>query len=172
MTLLDLGITGVILLSMLFAYARGVVRSLLGFVAWIAGLVAGFLFAPQAAALLPVFPEHPLLPQALAFVLIFVLAIVVGALLAWPLRAAIHGAGLGFVDRGLGAVFGLARGLLFVLVFVLAAGFSALPQRDWWQNSLLAPAFEDVALALRPWLPPAWADRLGYPPRGPDSTKA
>ena len=71
----------------------------------------------------------------------------------------------------LGAMFGVARGALLVLVFVLAAGFSALPERDWWQNSLFAPAFESAALSLRPWLPSAWAHKLAYPERRPGSTK-
>ncbi|HEX4885181.1 MAG TPA: CvpA family protein [Casimicrobiaceae bacterium] len=165
MTLLDAAIVGVLALSILFAYARGIVRSLIGFVAWIAGLVAGFLFAPALAQLLPAVPDHPLVPQAVAFVLIFVSAIVAGALLAWPLRAVVHGAGLGFLDRGLGAVFGLARGALVLAVFAVAVGLSALPQRDWWQNSLFAPTLEAAALSLRPWLPPAWAAKLAYPER-------
>ncbi len=89
---------------------------------------------------MPAFPEYPLLPYVLAFVLIFLLAIVAGALIAWPLHAVIHKAGLGFVDRGLGFVFGIARGALVVLAFVLVGGLSPLAERDWWQNSLLAAA--------------------------------
>jgi membrane protein required for colicin V production len=95
------------------------------------------------------------------------LVIVAGALLAWPLHAVIHRAGLGFVDRGLGGVFGLARGAVLVLAFVLVAGLTALPARDWWQNSLLAPLFEAAALSLKPWLPSPWAERLDYPGRRP-----
>lgn len=165
MTLLDAAIAGVIVLSALFAYARGIVRSLIGLAAWLAGFVAGLMLAPGLARVLPSFPEYPLLPQAIAFVAVFVLAIVAGALIAWPLRAVVHGAGLGFLDRGLGGVFGVARGVVLVLAFVLLAGLSALPQRDWWQNSLLVPAFEAAALGLRPWLPPAWAEKLAYPDR-------
>ncbi|GIK88326.1 MAG: CvpA family protein [Burkholderiales bacterium] len=174
MTLFDVAVVAVLALSALLAYARGIVRSLIGLVAWVAGFVAGLAFAPVLAQLGPAMPDHPLLPQAVAFVVVFVLAIVAGALIAWPLRALVHGAGLGFVDRGLGGAFGVARGVLLVLAFVLVGGLSALPQRDWWQNSALAPTFEAAALALRPWLPPAWADRLAYPERAPGgaSTKA
>ncbi len=165
MNVLDAALLAVLALSTAFAYARGIVRSLIGFVAWIAGLVAGFLFAPRLAQLAPTFTDYPLLPQAIAFVLVFVLAIVAGALLAWPLRAVVHGAGLGFLDRGLGAVFGIARGALLALVFAVIAGLSALPQRDWWQNSFFSPELEAAALAVRAWLPQAWAERLAYPER-------
>lgn len=161
----DVALVALLVLSALLAYARGIVRSLIGLVAWVAGFVAGLAFAAQLARVLPAFPETPWLPHAIAFVLIFVAAIVLGALVAWPLRALVHGAGLGFVDRGLGAVFGVARGALLALAFVLIAGLTPLPQRDWWQNSLFAPMLEIAALGLRPWLPPAWAERLVYPPR-------
>lgn len=165
MTGFDLAIVGVVAISALIAFLRGIVRSLIGLAAWIAGFVAGIVFAPPIAALMPAFPEYPLLPYVLAFVIIFLLAIVAGALIAWPLHAVIHKAGLGFVDRGLGFAFGIVRGALVVLAFVLVGGLSPLAERGWWQNSLLAPPFEDAALSLKPFLPPAWAERLHYPDR-------
>jgi membrane protein required for colicin V production len=164
-TAFDVAVVAVIALSVLFGYLRGIVRSLIGLAAWVLGFVLAIGFAPAIATVLPAFPEAPLLPQALAFVLVFVLAIVAGALVAWPLHSVIHKAGLGFVDRGLGGLFGMARGAVLVLAFVLVAGLSALPSRDWWQNSSFASPFEEAALSLRPWLPPQWAQRLAYPDR-------
>jgi membrane protein required for colicin V production len=73
--------------------------------------------------------------------------------------------GLGFLDRTLGAIFGLARGLLIAVLFVLFAGLTTLPRTDWWQNSATSPALTAAALTLRPWLPRAWAERLDYGPR-------
>ncbi len=165
MAAFDFAMIAVIALSALFGFVRGIVRSLIGLAAWVTGFVLAIGFAPAVAAVLPAFPDAPYLPQVLAFVLVFVLAIVVGALVAWPLRSVIHKAGLGFVDRGLGGLFGTARGAVLVLAFVLAAGLTALPSRDWWQNSAFASPFEETALSLRPWLPPQWAERLAYPDR-------
>ncbi|HVF64913.1 MAG TPA: CvpA family protein [Casimicrobiaceae bacterium] len=165
MTGFDLAIAAIIALSALIAFFRGIVRSLIGFLAWIAGIFIGIVAAPTVATWLPAFPDYPLLPYAIAFVLIFVVAIVVGGLIAWPLHAVVHRSGLGFVDRGLGLVFGVARGALVILLFVLVGGLSPLAQRDWWQGSVLASPFEDAAIAIKPWLPQAWADRLQYPDR-------
>ena len=165
MAAFDFAVIVVIALSALFGFVRGIVRSLIGLAAWVTGFVLAIGFAPAVAAVLPAFPDAPYLPQVLAFVLLFVLALVAGALVAWPLRSVIHKAGLGFVDRGLGGVFGLARGAVLVLAFVLVAGLTALPTRDWWQNSSFASPFEEAALSLRPWLPPQWAERLAYPDR-------
>ena len=93
----------------------------------------------------------------IAFVAVFIGCLVLGALIAWPLASVIHKAGLGFVDRFLGAIFGVARGVVLVTAFVLVAGLTTLPRLDWWQNSALAPPLAVAALSLKPWLPPEWA---------------
>jgi hypothetical protein len=45
------------------------------------------------------------------------------------LAGLIRAIGLGFMDRILGLVFGVARGLIVVVVFALIAGVTALPSR-------------------------------------------
>lgn len=167
MTLLDVVAVGVVLLSVLFAYARGVIRSLIGTAAWIVGLVAAIAFAPAVGAWFPPVESAPLVPWLVAFVLIFVTAVVLGALVAWPLRTVVARAGMGFLDRALGATFGLLRGLAIMIAFALVAGVSGLAQRDWWQNAFLAPSLASGAFALRPWLPRAWVERLDFSPEGP-----
>jgi membrane protein required for colicin V production len=70
--------------------------------------------------------------------------------------------GLGPLDRFLGAVFGIARGVLVVAATVLVGGLTALPQQAWWRDAWLAPPFETAVLAIKPWLPPAVAKRIKY----------
>ena len=70
------------------------------------------------------------------------------------------------MDRLLGAIFGVARGLIVVVIFALVAGVTALPKQDWWQNSTLGLPLADAALSLKPYLPKAWADRLDFSPAG------
>ena len=78
----------------------------------------------------------------------------------------IRAVGLGFMDRLLGAIFGVARGLIVVVIFALVAGMTTLPKRDWWQNSALGRPLADAALSLKRYLPRAWADRLDFSPAG------
>ena len=167
MTVLDIAALAVVALSVVLAWARGIIRTLIGTLAWIVGFVAALAFTPAVAAFLPETPEAPYLRSIIAFVAIFIAAIVVGALIAWPLRAVVRKAGLGFVDASLGATFGLLRGLAIVVAFALIAGVAGLAQREWWQNAFLAPSLAAAALALRPWLPADWAERLNFSPEGP-----
>jgi membrane protein required for colicin V production len=102
----------------------------------------------------------------LAFTLILLAVLVVGAIVARMLSRVVRAIGLGFVDRSLGAVFGLARGVLVLVVFALIAGVTALPKRDWWQNSALGQPLAEIALSLKPYLPRAWAERLDFSAAG------
>ena len=166
MTWLDLIVVAVISLSTIAAFFRGVVRELLAVVSWIVGLVAAMRYSEPAAALFAGFDIAPAARHVLAFVLILIAFLVVGGLVAWLARSVVHGVGLGFVDRFLGAVFGVLRGALLAVIFALIAGLTALPRHDWWQNSIFGPALAESALALRPYLPPEWAARLDFSAAG------
>jgi len=95
-------------------------------------------------------------------VAILLAALLVGALIAWPLRSVIRRAGLGFVDRFLGAVFGIARGVVFGAGICSVCRIDGAAQVQLVQNSVLAPVLVIGALTLAPWLPSEWAQRLDY----------
>ena len=104
---------------MLLAYVRGVTREVIALMAWVLGFFAAVAFSPLVGAMLPDFGGQPVVRYLVAFALILIAALVLGALVAWPLSSVIRKSGLGFVDRFLGAVFGIARGAVLVLAFVL-----------------------------------------------------
>ncbi len=166
MTVFDGAVVGVIALSMLFAFVRGVTRELIALLAWVVGFFAAVAFTPLVGAWLPDFGENAVVRYLVAFILILLAALLAGALVAWPLSSVIRKAGLGFVDRFLGAVFGIARGLVLVMAFVLIAGLTTLPRQDWWQNAALAKPLAVAALSLAPWLPRQWSERLDYSREG------
>ena len=152
--------------STLFAYVRGVVRELFAIASWIVGLVLALRYADPVASLFSTFDIPPAGRHVLAFALILIVVLVVGALFARIARRAVRGVGLGFIDRLLGAVFGVLRGALLALIFALIAGLTTLPRHDWWQNSTVGPVLAESALAMRPYLPPEWAARLDFSATG------
>lgn len=162
MNAFDWTITALVGMSMLFAFSRGVIRELIALVAWVLGFIIAVALTPLLGGMLPEIGDNPVLRYLLAFVVVFIGCLVLGALIAWPLASVIRKAGLGFVDRFLGAIFGAVRGLVLVMAFVLVAGLTTLPRLNWWQNAALAPPLAAAALSLKPWLPPEWAERLDY----------
>jgi membrane protein required for colicin V production len=172
MTSLDWCVIAVMALSTLFAFFRGFTREFIALITWIVGVAAAIMFSPTVASWLPDFGLNGAVRYIVAFASILVAALLAGALVAWPLRSVIRKSGLGFVDRFLGAIFGVARGALMVVGFALVAGLTSLPRLDWWQNAALAPALAAAAFAAATWLPPEWVQRLDYSREGRTLPKA
>jgi membrane protein required for colicin V production len=97
-----------------------------------------------------------------AFVSVFIVTLVVTSIAAMIAARLLRNAGLGLEDRLLGGFFGFARGLLIVLVLVLAAGLTALPRQPAWSDAILSPPLEALAGVMKPWLPQAVAQYLSY----------
>jgi len=162
----DLALVAVVGLSALFAFVRGLIRELVALATWIIGVVAAIAYAGTLAGMLPGLDAAPVAKEAIAFAAILLAVMIAGAVVSRMFAGVVRAIGLGFVDRTLGAAFGVARGLLVVVVFALIAGVTTLPKRDWWQNSTLGQPLAQAALALKPYLPRAWAERLDFSAAG------
>ncbi len=161
----DYGVLIVIGLSFAFGVLRGLMREMVSLAGWIAAFVLATAFSGLVASHMPE-SLGPMLAGLLSFLLVFVAVLVAGSVTGIVLSMLVRAAGLGFVDRLLGAVFGAVRGLAIVLLAVLLAGLTPLPQEPFWRQSVLAGPFETAVLALKPYLPRGLAQRLKYQPSG------
>jgi membrane protein required for colicin V production len=166
MTTFDWVVVCIVGLSTLFAFFRGVIRELVALIAWVLGLICALVFTPIAGAMLPDIFGHPAIRYVIAFALILIAALLIGALVAWPLSKAVRAAGLGFVDRFLGSIFGFVRGIVLMLAFVFVAGLTPLPRTFWWHIAALVPPLVAGGYALRRDLRAQIAGRLDYSPGG------
>ena len=168
MTAFDFAVFAVVVLSTLFGFARGFMRVVVSLAAWVFAFLLAIHLSAPLGTVLPDVGGSPTTRYIVAFVLIIIVVLLAGALLGWLLYRIVRAIGLGFLDRLLGAVVGMARGVLIVVIGVLVAGWTSLPQQVWWQNALLAPPLVLAALSLKPWLPHPWAEHLNYgKPGGP-----
>ena len=122
-TIIDGVVAVVIILSALLAYGRGIVREIMAIAGWIAAAILAFLFAPQVE---PLVREIPVVGDFLAdscelsvigaFALVFAVALIVVSLFTPLFSSLVQRSALGGVDQGLGFLFGVARGILLVVV--------------------------------------------------------
>ena len=84
---------------------------------------------------------------------VFLVVLVAMSVLAILVSKLVKSAGLGLDDRVLGGVFGLARGVLVVMVLVLLAGLTALPRQPAWRDAVLSGPLEAFAGTIKVWLP-------------------
>ncbi|MCB1890610.1 MAG: CvpA family protein [Rhodocyclaceae bacterium] len=162
MTVFDYAVLAIVTASILLGVWRGLISEVLALAAWVAALLAGRALAPEMAPMFGEWLKEPALQYAAAFAVIALAVLVVIALLRIALSKLLRAIGLGPLDRFLGAVFGVARGGLVVLLCVLIGGLTVLPQQAWWRQAWMAPPLETAVLAAKPWLPDAVAKRIRY----------
>jgi membrane protein required for colicin V production len=162
MTWLDYALLAILGLSALVGIWRGLVREVFALAGWIAAIVVAVVFAGEAAALIPASFATPLVRTVIAVVGMFVVILVAAAIAGLLFAKAARVVGLGLTDRTLGGVFGIARGVLILLVVAVAAGLTAVPREPFWGEARLAAPLETAAIAVKPYLPQALADRVRY----------
>ncbi len=162
MTWLDYAIVGVFAISLVVGAWRGLVREVLSILGWVIAFLAANLLAGPVGLMMPQAIPSPELRIAAAYLAVFLGSLIVTALLGLLLSKIVQAAGLGGVDRMLGALFGAARGLLIVLVAALLAGLTSAPRQPFWRDSASGPVLVQAAQALKPLLPQTFAERLRY----------
>ena len=153
MTLFDYLTIFVLVASIIVSTMRGVVREVLSLASWVAAFLAANAYGETLAQWLPAAIPGALTRLIIAFVVLFIGTRLLMGLLILTAEALIRAGGLSFVDRSLGSLFGLARGMLIVLTAVLLCGMTAIPQQPFWKDALLSPLAESAARTIKPFLP-------------------
>jgi membrane protein required for colicin V production len=166
-TVVDAGVAVVALLSGILAYSRGFTRELFAIAGWILAAVAAFFLAPQ---LEPLIRELPVVGSFLAASCVISMiaaftVVIAGALLILSvftplISGLVLDSALGPLDRVLGFVFGIARGLVLIaivfLIYTNLSGVEAWPPLD---NAASRALFEESSALLEQNLPagvPDW----------------
>ena len=162
MTIFDYAVLAILLISIIVSVLRGLVREILSLIGWVAAFVVASLFASEAAAWLPSVIGLPILRFIVAFLLLLLGGALLMALVNWGILRAISAAGLDLADRGLGGLFGLARGLVIIVALVMVGGMTRLPQMEIWKTALFSPLAETAVNTLLPFLPDEIAGKVKF----------
>lgn len=155
--LTDSVLGGVLLLSMVVGAWRGLIDELMSLAGWVAAFVMARWLAEDLAEWLPFWREAATpVRHALSFVGVFVASVFAAGLLSRLLRTLVVTAGLRSADRSLGAVFGLTRGVVVLLVLAVVVGLLGMHHEPWWLQSNLTPVLQVLLSGLKPLLPQAW----------------
>lgn len=129
MNALDFAIIAVIVLSAIFAFARGLVREALSIVAWVGAALITLYGFGKAYGIIIRFVTTPLLADLIAVAALFIVSLIVLTILTGYVARFVQSSALSPIDRTLGLIFGLARGVLLVALAYLVVDVS-LPQND------------------------------------------
>jgi membrane protein required for colicin V production len=120
MNWLDIVLLIVLLGSIVTSFSTGLTREVVGLVSLIAALVLAIWFYGTAGSVLLPYVSSPGIAHFCGFLIVFCGVLILGSLVGYVLGRLMKVAGLSFVDRLLGAGFGIVRGLLISVALVLA----------------------------------------------------
>lgn len=159
---LDYAIIGLMLVSIIVGAARGAIREVMNIAGWVIAFILAYSFAANLAAYFADWAVEPVLRLVAAWVVIFLVVLLGVALISSLVTGLVKQLGLGGLDRGLGAVIGVARGALVLLVLTLGLGLTKMPQSVLWREAAITPWLEVAALYSRSLLPDSVAARIQY----------
>jgi membrane protein required for colicin V production len=156
MNALDIFVIGIIILSGLFAFARGFVRECLAIVCWAAASAAALYAMPYLRPLAERYVPKGAFADATAAGAAFLVTLIVLTLVTGTISRRVQRSSLSALDRTLGLIFGLMRGALVVAIGFLALGFVLPPGAErpqWIAQSRTAPLFAETTGALARFMP-------------------
>jgi membrane protein required for colicin V production len=145
----DVFILFVLFGSTLIGFLRGFVREAASLVFWIVAIWAAWKFGPVVEPHLGGLLANPNVAPWVGRLVVLVLVLLVGWLVGMLLSYTARGLGLGVMDRVLGVLFGIVRGMLLVGLITIGAELLHLNHEEWWSRSKLVPYGETVGDWLR-----------------------
>jgi membrane protein required for colicin V production len=115
-TLLDIILLVVMMISALLAMVRGFVREVLSIASWAAAAVATLYAFPRVEPVAKQYINNDTIAKAAAIAGIFLGTLLIVSVLTVKISDMILDSRVGALDRTLGFLFGLARGLVIVVV--------------------------------------------------------
>lgn len=144
---IDLAIIALVALSGLFGLWRGIVKEVLSIVTLIAAIVAVRLYSGLAALQLESIIDNGVVRLAIASAVLFISVMILGSWLIALLQKLLTFTGLRLIDRLIGGVFGIARGVLVLMVAIYFAEPFVGTRQFWVESLAIAKAQEAMAIA-------------------------
>lgn len=148
---LDYAIFVLLFLSVAVGVARGFVKEVISFIAWVVAFTVATLYSVKFATVFPsvtgqVAGATPIESVSMVAIIISYVVLFFGILISASLikllvNYLVESSGLGIFNRLFGAVFGLARGCVIVLILMFFLAFTALSAQALWKDSKLVAVF-------------------------------
>lgn len=165
LTLLDIILLAVMLISGILAMVRGFIREVLSIVSWIAAAVLTLYSFPKLKPMALQYVSNEIVASGLVIGGVFIGSLLIVSLITIKISDSILDSRIGALDRTMGFLFGLARGLVIVVVAFLFFVW-LVPERsqpDWVKNAKSRVVLESSGKALMSMLPDdpeGWYRRL------------
>ena len=145
----DVLIILVMLGSIVIGLLRGFVREAVSLVFWVVAVWAAWRLGPVVEPHLGGVLADPSIAPWVGRLVILVLVLLVGWVIGMLLSYFTRSLGLGAMDRVIGLLFGILRGMVLVGLITIGGELLHLNHEEWWNRSKLIPYGETVGDWLR-----------------------
>ncbi len=156
----DLSLVAVLVASLLLGVWRGFVLEVLALLGWVAAYFAAQWLMPVWAPHLPIGERGSSLNHAAAFAIAFFVVLIGWGLASRVVGLLVKATPLVLADRVLGAVFGVARGLVLLIAVATVVPMTPAAASPLWNDSQGAQWLVVAMHNLKPLLPPDIAQYL------------
>lgn len=149
----DLSLLAVLLVSLVLGLWRGFVLEVLALLGWVAAYFAAQWLTPIWSPYIPIGEPKSVLNHAATFAVAFFVVLVGWGLVSRVVCLLVNATPLRGADRVLGAAFGLARGVVLLLVLATAVALTPAAAHPQWNASQGAQWLTLALHELKPLLP-------------------
>jgi membrane protein required for colicin V production len=153
LTILDLIVIVVVLISATLAMVRGFAREVLSLASWVLAVAAAYYGYKPLVPLVKPYVESATIATVIAAAVIFFIALIVASYVTTKIADFIIDSRIGAFDRGLGFLFGAARGLLLLVIALLFFSWLVPKPPAWVAGARTQPMLTDLGQRLMAALP-------------------
>lgn len=161
-TALDGIIILVTFLSAVLAMARGLSREVLSLISWgLAAFFAYFCYKP-ALSFTAKYIHNPKIAFVLTIVILFIAALAALSVISMKFADIVIDSSIGALDRTLGFLFGIVRGVLILAIAILFLNGLVKPdeQPAWIAQAKSKPLFDNIGNAVWRAVPKSLIDKI------------
>ncbi len=164
----------IILFSSVLGLIRGFVKESLSILVWVAAFWVALTFSDTMTAILPASLEGAdftifgmsfhigNMRVGVAFLILFLSVLIIGSIVSYTISYLTRTRALRGIDRALGFAFGVVRGAAIIVILVLVAGLTNMPQTEWWYEADLIWPFQRGAEWVLQLLPAKYAQYFSF----------
>jgi membrane protein required for colicin V production len=146
MNFIDYLILAILLLSLFVGYFRGFLGEAISLISWLGGVWLAWHYAYLLEPHLGGLVSQPPFSTWAARTLLLLAALVTGWIIGGIVSYFANQSGISLMlDRLLGVLFGVIRGMVLVAVIVMLAKQVQLDRTDWWKDSRFMPIAAEVS---------------------------
>ena len=164
MAIIDIIIAVGLLISTIVGFVRGFVKEAISIATLVVAIWATLYFGPAAGDVFESSIDTAEIRLWVGRLIVFAIVLSVGGLLGWGVSRLVRLSVLSGLDRLVGSLFGVVRGVIIVALLVIGGEAIGFDNDDWWLSSRVLPYFQLVADWIKEMAP------LGFDLIVPDQT--